>query len=173
MTLGHTHIHWEGNLHKKIMIGKGTSPLLRIRTRLRSVEPLGIQFLDPFNFKGKLFDQKRPWTGSVFYLNSDGDHITGSVHFPVRFQLQLRRIDISAAADGGRFEPKEWESPGGFISWRHYREKFPISGASIRWQLLDERERLMRSLGQIFKLLLSFGILFFLSGFNFIVKEPI
>lgn len=87
---------------------------------------MNIQFLDPFNFKRKLFDQKRRRTGSVFYFNSNGDQIAGSVNLPVRFQLQLRRFDIRASVSGGggrRIETKEGESPGGFIRWRHYLKK--------------------------------------------------
>lgn len=87
-----------------------TSALPGIRTRLGSGEPLRIQFLDPFDFKVELLDQQRGGTANIFNLDCDGDQIARSVHFLVRLQLQLRRFNISAAANGGgcgRIEAEE------------------------------------------------------------------
>ena len=78
-----------------------TSALPRIRNRLRSGEPLRIQFFDPFDFKVELLDQKRPGAADICNLDIDGDQIAGSVDFLVRFQLQLRRLHIRVGAEGG------------------------------------------------------------------------
>ena len=128
-----------------------TSALPRIRNRLRSGEPLRIQFFDPFDFKVELLDQKRPGAADICNLDIDGDQIAGSVDFLVRFQLQLRRLHIRVGAEGGvggGIEAEEWESTSRFSRWRHLWKKFDFSSSIYRRSMdlsacleLGEKER--------------------------------